>query len=120
MRTLSDSQRREKPESVRSSESMRSGGRPSTSCHISLVSFFKSLTLSGSKGRTLHLLKESAKPVPREKKRRKIALLNKSAATESALVVNPFGNQGISDGPDKQTEEVQKRLPSKRNKTHSN
>ena len=52
------------------------------------------------------MLKESAKPVPKQKRRRKIELLDKSAATDTALIVNPFANQGISDAADKQTEEV--------------
>ena len=40
--------------------------------------------------RTLHLLKESAKPVPKTMMRRRIKLLETSSATQSAFIANLF------------------------------
>ena len=57
-------------------KSMSNGGATSQSYLTSLVSIFTYiLTLSGSKGRTLHLLKEKTKRVSKQKKRLKIDLL---------------------------------------------
>ena len=57
------------------SRSTKSGGTIWTPCLTFRVSIISKLTQVGSKGRTLHLLKESAKPVPKQKKRRKVNLL---------------------------------------------
>ena len=44
--------------------------------------------LLGSKGRTLHLLKETAKPVPKGKKRLKIAALEMLPVNPNVFVPN--------------------------------
>ena len=65
------------------SRSMKSGGTIWTLCLTFHVSIISRLTQVGSKGRTLHLLKENAKPVPKQKKRRKINLLDLPQAVHS-------------------------------------
>ena len=75
MQTASGSQRRGKQMRTKSWRSAGNGGTISISSPTSLVSIFFELTLSGCKGRTIHLLKESSKPVPKQKKRRKIEVL---------------------------------------------
>ena len=75
MQTVNGSQQREKQMRTKSLRSAGNGGKISISSPTFLVSIFGILTLSGCKGRTIHLLKESSKPVPKQKKRRKIELL---------------------------------------------
>lgn len=61
-----------------------SGGTTSRACRSSVVSNFIDVTRAGSKGRVLHLMKESARPVPKQKKRRKIAALVIPGGSQSA------------------------------------
>ena len=58
--------------------STQSGKRSSRPCLSCQVSRFKLLTKSESKGRVMHLLKESTKPVPKQSKRRKVEALEVS------------------------------------------
>ena len=65
----------------------------------------------------LHLLKEKTKPVPKNKKRRKIDVLPIPGQEPPILVIPPFNRQ--SAAPDKQdgNEESKEPYRSKRNKT---
>ena len=75
------------------------------------------LTLSGSKGRTLHLLKETAKPVPKGKKRRKIAALDMLPVNPTVLIPN-VNQAAQEESKDEQPpEEVKRGGGSKRNRT---
>lgn len=77
---------KERLTSERLLRSTRNGGRISIVFHSCRVSIFKYLTPAGSKGRCLHLLKSTTAPVPKQKPRRKIAVLPvppKSTGTNS-------------------------------------
>ena len=74
---------KEKLSRIRPFRSTESGGTSSMRCPSSVVSIFQDITSSGTKGRTIHLLKESTKPVQRAKKRRKVALLEIPQASQS-------------------------------------
>lgn len=96
---------------------MTSGGRISTSSLISVVSTFRSLTLVGSKGRCIHLLKETAKPVPKQKKRRKVELLGMGAA-QAQVSSSALNNEEMKDeGSDKEDGPMLGQKKQKRNRT---
>ena len=109
-----------RPKSMTRWSSMKSGWRNSRACRLYPVSQIQILTVTESRGRVLHLLKESTKPVPKQKKRRTIEALS--------FRPNMFSKPAIpsqlmpSNAPDKHggSEETKDPIRSKRNKTPIN